>query len=316
MTVLTLPALDGRTPLGFLAALGLTRLLDVHTDDSPRLSWSPEDYTARLHTSRSSIDAVVADLRKIVDSIPTGGVLPGVDPAYPPAKVGTRGPDPMYPPAAQVQNLVLDNKEGSQTKWEGWVSSLVTDLPPKYTGKAKKGYDKAESSLLTAPTGQQTCRSLFSSPLDDVRKYPDALLEALRGWKRYDGVTGQGLDHQAQYEGADIGGPKPTQGSTSRGVPGATWLAVMSFPLFRTTVSGGALVTTGWRVRPSTVFVYPLWSVPLDVHGIVALMEHPEVGIAAPGDTGRKLTALGVIRLCAANRRAGNKSSGVLGPVL
>ena len=116
MTVLTLPALDGRTPLGFLAALGLTRLLDVHTDDSPRLSWSPQDYTAQLHTTRASIDAVVTDLRNIVDSIPNDGVLPGVDPAFPPAKTGTEGPDPMYPPAAQVQGLVADYNGRSRTE--------------------------------------------------------------------------------------------------------------------------------------------------------------------------------------------------------
>lgn len=314
MTVLTLPALDGRTPLGFLAALGLTRLLDVHTDDGPRLSWSPEDYTAQLHTTRGSIDAVVADLRNIVDSIPDEGVLPGVDPAFPPAKVGTKGPDPMYPPAVRVRSLVADYTGVSRTEWEAWVGSLVTDLSPRRSGKAKEGHDKAASSLMTAPAGQQTCRSLFRSPLEDVRKYPDALLEALIGWRRYDGVTGESLDHRAQYEGADIGGPKPAKGS-SRGVPGATWLAVMSFPLFRTTVSGGDLVTTGWRVRPRRVFVYPLWSVSLDVHGIVALMEHPEVGTGAPGDLGQKLTALGVIQLCQASRRAGKNSDGVLGPV-
>jgi len=314
MTVLTLPALDGRTPLGFLAALGLTRLLDVHTDDSPRLSWSLQDYTAQLHTSRASIDAVVADLRNIVDSIPNGGVLPGIDPAFPPAKIGTKGADPMYPPAFRVRSLVAGYTGLCRTEWEGWVGSLVTDLTPVRTGKAKGGHDKASSSLLTAPSGQQTCRSLFGSPLEDVRNYPDALIEALVGWRRYDGVTGQGLDHRAQFEGADIGGPKPVEGS-SRGVPGATWLAVMSFPLFRTTVSGGDLVTTGWRTRPNRVFVYPLWLAPLDVHGMVALMEHPVVGSAAPGDTSRKLTALSIFRLCQAARRAGKKSAGVLGPV-
>lgn len=315
MTILTLPALDGRTPLGFLAALGLTRLLDVFTDDMPRLAWSPADYTAQLYTSRTSIDAVVADLRAIVDTVPKDGVLPGVDPSFPPAKTGTKGPDPMYPPAVRVRGLVADYKGDSWAEWERWVGSLVTDLSPRRNGKAKEGYDKAASSLMTAPAGQQTCRSLFRSPLEDVRKYPGSIPQALLGWRRYDGVTGESLDHRAQYEGADLGGPKPAAGS-SRGVPGATWLAVMSFPLFRTTVSGGDLVTTGWRVRPNRVFVYPLWLAPLDVHAIVALMEHPDIGSAYPGERGHKLAALGVIQLCQANRRAGNKSDGVLGPVL
>lgn len=315
MSILTLPALDGRTPLGFLAALGLTRLLDVYTDDVPRLAWSPVDYTAQLHTTRASIDAVVTDLRAIVDSIPHDGVLPGVDPAFPPTKVGTEGPDPMYPPAVRVRSLVADYKGRSRTEWEGWVGSLVTDLSPRRSGKAKQGYDKAASSLLIAPAGQQTCRSLFRNPLEQVRKHSDALPEALIGWRRYDGVTGEGLDHRAEYDGADIGGPKPPKGS-SRGVPGATWLAVMSFPLFRTTVSHGDVVTTGWRVRPVEVFVYPLWLPPLTVQGIVALMEHPVVGSAAAADTGHQLTSLGVIQLCQASRRAGKKSDGVLGPVL
>lgn len=314
MTILTLPALDGRTPLGFLAALGLTRLLDVHTNDSPRLSWSPMDYTAQLHTTRASIEAVVADLRHIVDSIPNDGVLPGVDPAFPPAKVGTKGPDPMYPPATRVRGLLAERQEGSRTELEAWAASLVTDLSPRRGGKPKEGYDKSASSLMTAPAGQQTCRSLFRGPLEDVRKYPCVLSEALIGWRRYDGVTGEGLDHRAKYEGADLGGPKPANGS-SRGVPGATWLAVMSFPLFRTTVSGGDLVTTGWRVRPERAFVYPLWSPSLDIHGIMALMEHPDVALTAPGDTGDRLAALGVTQLCQAHRRAAKNSDGVLGPV-
>lgn len=76
MTPLPLPALDGRTPLGFLAALGVLRLLIDHTHHQPRLSWSPRTGTAVLHDTHEDIDSLVDELADIVSSIPETGVLP------------------------------------------------------------------------------------------------------------------------------------------------------------------------------------------------------------------------------------------------
>ena len=66
MTGLPLPALDGRTPLGFLAALGVLRLVTDHTGRPARLAWSPHEATAVLHDAQPDIDTLVADLTNII----------------------------------------------------------------------------------------------------------------------------------------------------------------------------------------------------------------------------------------------------------
>ena len=62
MTSLPLPALDGQKPLGFLAALGVLRLVTEHTAHPARLAWSPHDAAAVLHDAHTDVDALVSDL--------------------------------------------------------------------------------------------------------------------------------------------------------------------------------------------------------------------------------------------------------------
>ena len=305
MTVLSLPALDGRTPLGFLAALGLTRLLDVHTGDSPRLAWSSADYTAQLHTTRTSIDAVVADLRNVVDSIPDGGVLPGVSVNMPPPG---EAPDKLRlsPPALKV--LVKDLTPEPDTEVEAWLTSLVTDL--SLDDKAR-----ADISMMAAPSGKQSMRTMLEKPLKLVRENPGCLAEALVGWRRRPSVSGEYLDHRVLFDGADSGTGK----SEERGVPGATWLALMSYPLLRTTAQGAEPVTTGWHrgYRQPPLFVYPLWEAALDSYAVVALLEHPLMLGCLRGELPPGAEALHIFAVSRAQRRRipGRTFAGVLGPV-
>lgn len=310
MTVLSLPALDGRTPLGFLAALGLTRLLDIYTDDSPRLAWSREDFTARLHTTRGSIDEVVADISRIVDGIPDVGVLPGVPVNFPPR---SGEPSKLRLVPKQLRSLVDALQDSPEGELEAWLSSLATELC------LDKG-NCARLSLFVAITGRQTLRTMLDKPLMAVRSKPTVLKEALERWRRYPGVTGEQLDHRATLEGADISS-KPKSGEPlGRGVPGATWLALMSFPLFRTTASDGTLTTTGWhrsRRSKSSTLALPLWSQPLDIYAVVALLEHPEIASVVRHELTDRALALGVFQVGHAARRksVGGQSAGVLGPV-
>jgi hypothetical protein len=306
MTVLDLPALDGRTPLGFLAALGLTRLLAVHTDDVPRLAWSPEDCTARLHTTRTSVEAVVADLRHIVDSIPEDGVLPGVPADLPPPGAA---PDKLRLPPAALGALAKQLAPEPEAEVEAWLASLVTDL-------SVDDKFRADISMMAAPSGKQSMRTMLHFPLELVREDPGCLTEALLGWRRQLGVTGEYLDHRVLFDAADSGSGK----SQERGVPGATWLALMSYPLLRTTAVGSDPITTGWHRRgrrQPPIFVYPLWTRPLDRQAISALLEHPLMHQCVGGELPRAATVLSVFMICRAQRRriAGRTFAGVLGPV-
>lgn len=306
MTVLTLPALDGRTPLGFLAALGLTRLLDVHTDDSPRLSWSPDEYTAQLHTTCSSIEAVVAGLRNVIDSIPNDGVLPGAPVNLPPPGAA---PDQLRLAPVALRALANELAPEPDAEVEAWLGSLVTDL--SLDDKAR-----ADISLMAAPSGKQSMRTMLEKPLNMVREDPECLAEALDGWRRRPGVSGEYLDHRVLFDGADSGAGK----SEERGVPGATWLALMSYPLFRTTSLGSEPITTGWHRGPRRqppMFVYPLWTVPLDCHAVTALLEHPLMQQCISGEVPTAADVLSIFTVRRAQRRKipGRTFAGVLGPV-
>lgn len=303
MTILTLPALDGRTPLGFLAALGLTRLLDVHTDDTPRLAWSPVDYTAQLHTTRASIDALVTDLHAIVDSIPHNGVLPGVPVNLPPpGAIGLR-----LPPAA-LRALANELAPEPDAEVEAWLGSLVTDL-------SLDEKSRSDISMMAAPSGQQSMRTMLEKPLKLVRQHPSCLSEALVGWVRHPDVSGEYLDHRVLFDAADSGAGKAEE----RGVPGATWLALMSYPLLRTTARGSEPITTGWhrQRRQPSLFVYPLWTVPLDRQAATALLEHPLMLQCVRGEVPAAADVLSIFAVRRAQRRRipGRTFAGVLGPV-
>lgn len=305
MNTLTLPALDGRTPLGFLAALGLIRLLEVHTDDVPRLSWSPEDFTAQLRTTRGSIDEVVADLHCIVDSIPDDGVLPGVPADLPPHGAA---PDQLRLSPVALRALANQLAPTPDAEVEAWLGSLVTDL-------SLDDKSRADISMMAAPSGKQSMRTMLEKPLQLVREDSGCLVEALVGWRRRPGVSGEYLDHRVLFDGADSGDGK----SEERGVPGATWLALMSYPLFRTTALGSEPITTGWhrRRRQPSLFVYPLWKAPLDRFAVTALLEHPLMQQCVRDEPPAAVSALSIFTVRRAQRRRipGRTFAGVLAPV-
>ena len=308
MTTLDLPALDGRKPLGFLAALGLTRLLTVRDDSPARLSWSPGSSSALLDSEHNTVDEIVGRLEAIIDSIPAEGVLPGVPVHFPPPGAA---PDGLRLPPRDLRSLVNRlsvNPELPYRELDAWISSLVTDLCCDEKGRSA-------ISLMAAPSGKQSMRTMLEKPLSAVRFDRKVLHEALTEWRRYPGVTGEYLDHQVLFDAVDSGSGQ----SEERGVPGATWLALMAYPLLRTTAQGSDPVTTGWYReggRPPR-FVWPLWSRPLDCHAIVALLEHPTLSQCANGLPISGMAGLSVFSIYSAQRRriAGRTFAGVLGPI-
>ena len=166
-------------------------------------------------------------------------------------------------------------------------------------------------------------RSMLQFPLEFVRSRPEVLREALTGWRRYPGVSGEYLDHRVLFDAVDAADGK----SAERGVPGATWLALMAYPLLLTTGTGtrssgggGQVTSTGWQDLGSREdrwrLVYPLWSAPLDIHAVQALLSHEILGRAAPGSPPPGADLLSIFRICHAHRRKipGRTFAGVLTP--
>lgn len=315
MNEIRLPALTGDSPLGILAAIGVLRLLTVFTGDAPRLRWDPSNLTAVLCGRRTSIDAVVEDLSDIAQGIPPESVLPGVGAGFPPpgaAPDGLRVPQRELSAANELLMRAMSQDE--RTAAFQWLGSLVTDLAADDKGRVA-------ISQFTAPSGKQSMSTMLEKSLVLVRKEPDYLRQALLGWRRVPGVTGEYLDHRAMWDATEDG----TGSANMRGVPGATWLALMSYPLLRTTCSErGRALSSGWHairmpgVRPYDELRLPVWKQPLAPASVTALIEHPAV--APPRNksqaTGSRdeLVALGIIYVCRARRYqpSGGKSAGVL----
>jgi hypothetical protein len=310
MTGLSLPALDGRSPLGFLAALGVLRLVSNHGHPSARLAWSTRDCTAQLHGAHTQVSDLVAELEEIVAAIPEGGVLPELPVNFPPLG---EAPDKLrlsrQALTAYDQALHAGLEGSCAAEAERWLCALVTDLVLDDKGRAA-------ISLFTAPSGKQSMRTMLEKPLAVVRKNPAVLTEALQGWRRYPGVTGEYLDHRVLFDAADA----PDGKSRERGVPGATWLALMSYPLLLTSAAGSEQVTSGWSrgsKGPDRRWTYPLWSHPLGIHGVRAVLEHPVLIEAPVGVAGQELRTLSVFSIHAAERQRipGRTFAGVLTPV-
>ncbi|MEU8661423.1 type I-G CRISPR-associated protein, Cas3-extension family [Actinoplanes philippinensis] len=311
---LELPALNGLDPLGFLAALGLIRLLHDHTDQRPRLSFDEHTAIARLHSSLNSIDDVVTTLVDIVSAIPEDGVIPAVPATFPLGKEGV-GADPMRVKRADyrpwAQQLLSHTPTAAQ---QSWLAALVTDLAADTEGRAAL-------TPFTAPAGQQSLRSAFVKPLAEVRKAPtDRLTEALTRWRRISGYTGEYLDHRAPRGGAD----HPTGKAGTAGVPGATWLALMALPILRLTGNGNRPRATLWHTLPKNkpTMIWPIWRPALNLPAIQTLLEHSAL---IPANDNGTLTVsrchwkpLGVFAIGSAIRQPtdGGKSAGVLTPHL
>lgn len=312
-TPLELPAMLGTDPLGFLAGLGAFRLLVDHHDADTRLSWSRVTGTAVLHTDLPSLDALGALLVEVAEAITGDAVLPGVAGGFPYPRRGNSGPDPMRPPRDGYRGLAADTEQRFGGEAQRWLEVITTDLAADNEGKAAL-------TPWMAPSGQQAVSTFFAKPLELIRTNATLLAESTTDWPRIERYTGEYLDYRAINDAAETADGEPTK----LGAPGPTWLAAMALPLLRLSGSGTEVGGTLWHTvrdddgrRARRVAIWPLWEPALDVDAVQVLLEHPllrprEERIPGLND---ELRVLGVFRVCAATRRPGKKSAGVLAPV-
>ncbi|WP_329091441.1 type I-G CRISPR-associated protein, Cas3-extension family [Streptosporangium sp. NBC_01469] len=299
-----LPALDGRDPLGFLAALGLLRVCADICRVPTALSFSDTAACAILHSPYETAEEVADALRGVVASIPDSAVLPDGGAGFPPPSGS--GKDPLRRSREDFHQLMASHPEAAET----WLPSLVTDLALDKQGRCA-------ITPFTAPSGQQKLRTFFEKPLEAVRNEPQRLLEALVGWRRVEGFTGEYLDHRVLRSNSDDTEGRPGRES---GVPGATWLATMALPLLRITGDGHRLRATLWhRTGSASVMLWPLWRPALDLPSVRCLLDHRAL---APRDRTPTVDSamwptLGVFNVYGAERQRipGRNFDGVLAPL-
>jgi hypothetical protein len=303
-----LPALDGRSPLGFLAALGLLNLMYETTAKPAALSFSTSTGTAVIHSPMSSLDEIEQELAAIVAAAAKDAAIAGVNPRFP-LRAGSRA-DPMRRPRGSYRELATEIRNIDARAADYWLPHLLTDLAVDNAGRASL-------TPYAAPSGKQNLRTFFSKPLEEVHANRSRIHEALAGWRRVEGFTGEYLDHHVLNSAADD--PLGRTAAES-GVPGATWLATMALPLLRITGDGENVAATLWyRAARRPVMIWPLWRQQLDLHAVQALIEHPCLTPIDPAPTvlRKDWPPLGIFGVYGAERQPipRRKFPGVLAPI-
>lgn len=312
MNSVKFPALAGDSPLAILAAIGTLQLICQSIDDHALLYWDQETRLPVLDSFLKSVDDVAEQLVRIVEAMPTNVVIPGGPAGFPPPGAA---PDKLRLEQGKLDGflraITTDVSSAEAATVHSWVASLITDLAIDSSGRGA-------ISQFAAPAGKQSMSTMLEKPLESVRSEPDYLRQALVGWRRVPGVTGEYLDHRANWDSSEDGSGK----AEMRGVPGATWLALMSYSLWTTTATGSHVRSSGWHSahegrRRVQELRLPLWEEPLGPAAVKTLVEHPVLDCEWRDMDWNALRILGIFDVCRAHRRPaiGGKSAGALVPL-
>lgn len=318
MSEIELSALRGNDVLGFLAALGTLRLCSDDLGDTsatlawPEGSWAPAVLCTTAATSTAELAGRLFDV--VEQTRASGQLLAHVD-GLPIASQGATDPMNRRLSVADGRRLAMTaNDMGSSPAFGQWLRALVAT-----SGLEPHKDDASRQALVLSPVfdvGPGTvhvCRTLGAALAEIASR--DTITCGLTRWRRTNTI-GAYLDHRADREKAAGQDPR-TDNYPKHGEPGATWLALMSTPLFdlRATDRGDA-ATVGWLTRPRR-FSWPVWTATLTVSAVSALLDHPSVravgarrGNAADG----RLGALSVTAMFEAERRMAGNYAAALGP--
>jgi CRISPR-associated endonuclease/helicase Cas3 len=259
-TNLLLRGLDGSNPLGFLAALGLFRILD-EASGRPffRLSWAPSagTWAPLLHppadqplSPDSILDLLVDRLPASIEQHPSN-VLTDLD------AVAEAAPDRRV----LIRRIGL---EGERVLMD-WTAALASDFAPP----------EAINQLQTAR------RDYFLGNLRSVisRTTRDHLARAIfHPWDYADALDNQSLhldpseDRRHAYQWNKPAGDPDRK--DRGGMLGANRLALEALPLFPSFPLQGTLRTLGFSGTRSTNtrWTWPIWSCPLSLPTVGSLL--------------------------------------------
>lgn len=212
MTRLSLPALRGHTASGWLAAVGLTRIL---AQVWPRLAVQWEDDGLTLIDGPATPDAA-ADvvLARTIHALAPAQVLPGVDRQWPP-----QGRDWLMP-------LTRDVPLWTGPAGETWQAALVNQV--------------GQLHPMLRPHAQQTVRRMLGKVTAALSDEPGLLRAALLGYGRT----------RSYSAGLWINRHAGEAGDPSAASPGRDWLALMALPWMPARVSHEGLTVRLYHHEP------------------------------------------------------------------
>lgn len=265
---LLLTGMDAQNPLGFLAPLGLLRVLD---DDArrgghprPRLSFIDDGCPVPKLWTELSVEDVV---QLVLDDAAAQAENPALQLAYneageamPPGGLkAIRDLKPLPGLARTFLEMCAKTDSRAARLSAGWFSELVQD---------NNGNTKPTAFHFTA--GQQA----FLAMVEELRRGITVadVREALLGpWLNLSTLPSLSWDASvARLYALRAGDPsKEKRGS----IPAANWLGVIALELFPVVARYGRLETAriegGWK---DSTFTWPLWEVPLSVTTIAGVL--------------------------------------------
>lgn len=253
--LLELPAIQGHTPIGFMAGLGLLRIAPQGT----RLGWNRLTQSAELHGM---------ERQALLE--------------YLPKHMTGRAEAPELQLADDVRKFSIEKFRAAYELAEEPLASWIRAWW-REEGKA----DNTTPTDLCLTGGPQRmikmarelARALDPKGKKGAEKFVLAKFEeALFGpWRYEDDYASWGWD-PATYRPGALTSQAPA-GMKMEGVAGAYWLAWESQPLFPCIHGEGTL---GFESRPRA-WTWATWAEPLDLQAAIALIRQPDEALAIGG---------------------------------
>lgn len=243
--MIDLPGLSGASPIGFLAALGMLRVLVEDRGHDARLAWRHGRAVLEGLELADAIDELAANMAGRGDALEFAWADT------------TRGVTPE-----QYRNAVA--QAGGDRRALAFLAGWGTDAV------IREGSSIAATRFDMTSGQQKLLRNLreLASRIDR-RSLEVALLGG-----PYEGQSSFGLDPAAVRFHAHE--PQAPTNSDPPGKPGLIWLAFEAIPLHPVMpVSATRARTTGWRGGSASAYVWPMWSALLTLAEVRLLRALP-----------------------------------------
>lgn len=283
--------LDGSNPLGFLAAIGLLRVLATHSDPlapAPTLSWMLDGHWQPVFTGPSNFEAMVATVlmdrgtwtedAALLLACDAEGEL--VDPRLVPDATRDLKPAPtamrqyLDATAATVLDVsATERKRGQRTL--AMAAAYGSDVVQDNNGRTKP-------TALHFTAGQQRFLTAIAKLQSEIREAD--VVEALAGpWTGCSMLPSMSWDATVARNYA-LRASNPS--NEKRGSnPGADWLAFVGLSLTRAVPVGHRLLTTGVRGGwTDSAFTWPIWDGPLSVGVVTYALHLSDLPRMSPGE--------------------------------
>jgi hypothetical protein len=303
MTVLPMPGLEPDSLLAFLALLGLLRSLqETRPGWQARASWAGPPWVAQLHLSEA------ADPSKVAKAASDGAA--GLA-----SQFDVNGRANVNFEDGEFHEYLLGLQGNAVATSLG--TALTAEVPRKKDGGHQaaplvmmfgQGHQNFLDRLVAVPRGDVPNRLKKKQPVPDMGD-PAKIEEALfHPWTRTDDADGFRWDPEEDQRYA-LRFDDPSRAGAAPTVHGANRLAAIGFLSYGCAPRSDRLGVPGVvRDREGFRFVWPLWTVPLSLLGIEALLSHPDV----LGGRLDEVRAYGVAEIMTARRISNGKFMNVV----